>query len=508
MSVRINDMKKRADLVGQVVSSRKRKESDVRAGLSKAFGRRTEKLKQHVGLSEMFTDKEYDILSQKFGDNFFQLQLIMRDVELYMTEMHNSLASVRKSVINPMVTLLKLHDGPQRVMQKRNKRLLDYVKYKAVKDRGDKPDKKTAELGEQFIALNVTLKEELPQLLSLTGKLMEACLNNFVQLQTVWHTLMQKRLGYTIDRMPQDVAQIINDWSGDFTFSEAQVLSLGVCNGTVLADTVNVHNFSAPSTSHGAETASSRRPSSTTTRTFSVEHGTSPKVSVEFGANPPVSFMQSPSHGESFMHHPNGSHAHIGGRSRTNSNFSGTHIPSMNTVVNAPTRSSATPSTGAASNTSYRTTDASPLLPQLSLDTPRFPEFLSDPLSPGYNPNSNGSRPNPPNIAEHPSSPDASRYSGFFSSAMPMAESSTPLTPPDSQPGPKEPKVLFLAASMFEFNIDRARREAGYPYLTYVAGEIFDVIGEKGDLWLARNQDDPTHQVGWIWTKHFAKLAG
>lgn len=33
-------------------------------------------------------------------------------------------------------------------------------------------------------------------------------------------------------------------------------------------------------------------------------------------------------------------------------------------------------------------------------------------------------------------------------------------------------RVLFLAASLFEFNIDRSRKEAGYPYLTYVPGEV------------------------------------
>lgn len=37
--------------------------------------------------------------------------------------------------------------------------------------------------------------------------------------------------------------------------------------------------------------------------------------------------------------------------------------------------------------------------------------------------------------------------------------------------------------------------------------QIFDVIAEKGELWLAKNQDDPNEQVGWIWSKHFAKLA-
>ena len=73
-------------------------------------------------------------------------------------------------------------------------------------------------------------------------------------------------------------------------------------------------------------------------------------------------------------------------------------------------------------------------------------------------------------------------------------------------PGPRTYKVLFPVASVYEFNIDRARREAGIPYLTYVTGEIFDVIGERGELWLAKNQDDPQQQIGWIWNKHFAKL--
>jgi hypothetical protein len=67
--------------------------------------------------------------------------------------------------------------------------------------------------------------------------------------------------------------------------------------------------------------------------------------------------------------------------------------------------------------------------------------------------------------------------------------------------------VLWLAASLFEFNIATTKHEAGYPYLIYQAGEIFDVLGEKGELWLAKNQDDPDDRVGWIWSKHFARLA-
>ena len=83
MAKRIDESKRRADLMEQVTSNRKRKESDVRIGLSKAFGRRTEKLRQQVGLSDMVEDKAYSAVSDKFGSHFFQLQVVMRDVEMY-----------------------------------------------------------------------------------------------------------------------------------------------------------------------------------------------------------------------------------------------------------------------------------------------------------------------------------------------------------------------------------------------------------------------------------------
>jgi len=86
ISMRINEMKRRADIMEQVTKTRKRKESDVRLGLSKAFGRRTEKLRQQVGLSDMIEDKGYSAVSEKFGSHFFQLQVVMRDVEMYTND--------------------------------------------------------------------------------------------------------------------------------------------------------------------------------------------------------------------------------------------------------------------------------------------------------------------------------------------------------------------------------------------------------------------------------------
>jgi hypothetical protein len=86
--------------------------------------------------------------------------------------------------------------------------------------------------------------------------------------------------------------------------------------------------------------------------------------------------------------------------------------------------------------------------------------------------------------------------------------SDTPNEPPAAPVAtstPAAPAVLFCAASLYNFDID-SRSEGGYTYLTYVSGDVFDVIGEKGELWLARNQDDATRTVGWIWNKHFARI--
>lgn len=450
-----------------------------------------------------------------------------------------------------MVTLLKLHEGPQRVMRKRDKRLMDYARLKAIKDRGDKPDRKTREQGEQFDALNDALKDELPKLYALTAKLMEACLDNFVEIQATWYSLLQKKLGHLVDAFPHDINKIVTDWSGDFTFSDAQVLSLGICNGSLLAETVNLVDFGTPSTSTGggAHGSSPRRPSTVTSTGTHVGSPSlvdeSPKVSQEYsrGSN---SFQSARVHGQP-------GHSTGGARRRTDSAVSGTTAATAaaaggghghETSSHAPPRfpmsqRSSTEPALTAGTLHTVPNEPFPSLPRLSLDTASLAEVM---INVGSSSSSSG--------GDNPPTSPGGRYSGFFSSAMPMSDSpdecggggpARPLSGPNAMtaasttttsaaPGPPQqrpssssaaaahsssinedrgakPKVLFLAASIYEFNIDRARREAGYPYLTYVAGEIFDVIAEKGELWLAINQDDPTRQVGWIWNKHFAKLA-
>ncbi|KAJ5558314.1 hypothetical protein N7535_008527 [Penicillium sp. DV-2018c] len=518
VSHRINAMKKRAELVGQAVG-RKRNQSDVRAGLSKAFGRRTEKFRQQVGLSDLFEDKVYDSLAQKLGDGYFQLQVVMRDVESYCrdaqiyvsqfneyadsiadligmspspypqlegkwrrfkmtvheivtTALPEHVAVVRKTVIDPMVELLGLYNAPQRVMRKRDKRLPEYARYKAIQDRGDKPDKKTTEQGEQFLALNDTLKEELPKLYALTSKLMEACLKNFVEIQTVWYSILQKKIGVHVDLFPSDLDRLIGEFNSEHILMEARVEELSSCNGSLLAHSLNLVPNSPTEREHSL--MSPRRPStvnSSSARRSGSITSDSRKVSRDFsvGSQP----YQSPQvDGQSRR----------SSRYRADSVFSGRVVPDTPSQLLQQVTSSPAPP---------RTSDVEPFpsLPRLSLDAP----FLTDMITSSSH------------SSNAPTSP-TDRYSGFFSSAMPMSDTPIDNSPPGERSAPQTgPATLFCAASVCDFNIE-TRTEGGYPYLTYVSGDVFDIIGEKGELWLARNQDDSTRTVGWIWNRHVVRI--
>lgn len=391
-----------------------------------------------------------------------------------------------------MTTLLKLHDGPQKFMQKRNKRLLDYARFKAIKDRGERPDKKLAEQGEQFIAINETLKEELPKLFALTGKLVEACLNNFVQLQLQWNVIWRRKLSQAIDdcKVPGQISDIVESFAGDFAFFEAQVLALGVCNGSMLADAVNQVSLLSPSTNvNGDGAASPGQVSSldvTKRRTISISSDRSPMLpQPDFGAGnfSVENGLQLASGGLSSLNHQDTSNRRVRASSTVSSQ--GPRTPEMPGAYRSYFNGSVPNSGRPITSISRTTTDPPPSLPRSSLDVPSVNRLSGE--GPLVNRPRSGSTYPPPggpsgrsvestssqtgqDTHQRSSSP-SSRFSGLFSSAMPMSDS-PPAQPPAEPQGRTEFKVLFLAASVYEFNIDRARKEAGYPYLTYVAGEV------------------------------------
>ena len=572
ISVRINDMKKHSELVEQGLK-RNRKESDVRGGISKVINRQTEKLKQNVGVSKVVEDREYAQVRERYTENLAHLILVREDVRTYMnvasrtTQRFNELAlaidgwidvghtnypekesrwrqfgmivrelvtvaipehigAIQKVVVDPMTAAAKmletLSKDPKGLIQKRDKKSIDYARWKNMKDRGEKIDKKTSDRMEEWEALNREAKGRMLKLIDLTSHLAQGCLRSYVQIQRTWQMIWQRKLAAVVGVSTPDISKIAKEWREDFDYPEAQALSMGICNGSLLAEVVNLVTFATPiSNFDGA--SSPRQPSwnGAGKRSFSINSDASPNFSIEFTPRHSGSFTASPM-AETY---DRASHSLPANRMRGVSAASGPSTVSdivfrngSTTALNNTTNQGASnnrPSTSAGSS-GHR----SPMPPRLSLDAPSPTIGIIKPNTTTARPDSgstfysaNGGRApgsETLSLSPIPRTTTGSTTSDVFSSALPMSESPFTATPSTTTTSTNNEDrridVLFLAASVYEFNIDRSRREAGFPYLTYVTGEIFDVIAERGELWLARNQDDPEKQIGWIWNKHFAKL--
>ncbi|KAJ5279988.1 hypothetical protein N7478_005360 [Penicillium angulare] len=368
-------------------------------------------------ISDPDSDKEYAALSQSYDDNMFQLQVVIRDMENYMSNFTQQINNFM-DVIDRFDELVQVNafpsswselEGKWRVLKTSIQDIKSaegsahfndvlwthlfssssyYSTFMAAKERGERSGKKTTENAQIFIALNETLKSELPKLYTLTARLAHTCLHNLVQIEKAWFYLVQKKLGPLIDSFSDNTQDILDDWAADFRLVETQILKLGICNGSLLENTLFTHR---PSTSTGSQ-----------------QPPPPPQP-------PPQIFGENDS-------------------------------SIIDTEPDAPLELSA-----------WRDSTRPDPSKRQDLNLPRA------------------------------ASPVETELAGTGLAGA-------------------RPNVLFLAASVFEFNIDYFRKEAGYPWLTYAAGEIFEIVGEKGELWLANNLDDPTHNLGWIWNKHFAKL--
>jgi len=126
-----------------------------------------------------------------------------------------------------------MNESPQIIMTKRNNKAVDYARYKAIKDRGDTPDKRTKELADAYVALNETLIEELPRLFHLTKKLVDAVLFNFIDLQAQWMNDWASKIKMTFMdlEMPLNLEAFVDAFATSFTYHESMLTKLSICNG-------------------------------------------------------------------------------------------------------------------------------------------------------------------------------------------------------------------------------------------------------------------------------------
>ncbi|KAK4251884.1 hypothetical protein C7999DRAFT_10504 [Corynascus novoguineensis] len=552
----INKTKKNFELVGQIVSNRKRKESDVRAGIARAFGKRVDKL-QVSAATKTAEDDEYRKLQQQFGDDYLRLQVVLRDVEYYTrnvaTYVHEflqylssmelvmrlqpsrdyahleskwvqfnvsmrdiekivlerHLADVRKHVIEPFEQVIRCYGNPSLAMKKRAKRRLDYERYMALKANGKKVDKQLAEQVEQYEALNDTLKKELPKLSAMTAKIGNICLGKFISIQAAWFAIWKEKVKAPLSDVAHvpEVSEIVSSFQREFALQEERAKALGIVNPTLKGR--GSQSTTDDSSSIRSKTRS--RPSdilSTRGRGMSVNSDHVPVLptpdfvkrnSGQFSLSPASSALPSPAN--YYRDYYSGIN---GGNARGSSGSPIT--PAEPTSGSRPAVGVGLPAMRPSTGRSFDSAS----LPRQSSDSAAA---MSSTNRRDSNSTFNSSYPAYSAGAEQ----QTRRLSGLFSSALPLPDGPEERSARSSRASSRDRggaggvgsgyNVLWLAASLFEFNIETTKHEAGYPYLTYQAGEIFDVIAEKGELWLAKNQDDPREVVGWIWSKHFAKLA-
>ncbi|KAM0531819.1 hypothetical protein ACHAPW_008402 [Verticillium nonalfalfae] len=544
--IEINKTKKNFELVGQIVG-RKRKESDVKAGFARAFGKRVDRLQ--ATSTRIPEDPEYAKLHEKFGDDYLRLQVVLRDVEFYTRQvtsyvheflqylssmelvmrlqpgsypeieskwvqfnvsmrdiekvaLDQHLAQVRKQVIEPFELVIKAYGNPSLAMKKREKRRLDFERAEQIRKGGKTLDPKLKELVEQYDALNDTLIKELPQLSALTEKVGKICLENLVNIQAKWYSIWKDKVKVVLadtSSLPE-MPDVVSIFQHDFKFAQDQLDTIGILHpeykGRASQSTITTRASTEDGTPRNRP-----RPAELTPRNRgrSMNSEQTPALPTpEFKRNSgqftlsPTSTVPSP-HQYYYRDYYTNANATASG--------SGSGSGQRPSVPPSPRTEDSSPSLRAAGGYPL----ARPSTGR-SYDSGGLPRESSD--SSLHNRRDSNSTYNSGYPATEPK-----RYSGLFHSALPLPDSaeesqrSSRASSRERFPESSNYNVLWLAASLFEFNIETTKNEAGYPYLTYQAGEIFDVIAEKGELWLAKNQDDPREQVGWIWSKHFARLA-
>ena len=585
-SNRINDSKKRAEVLDGIIGAQKSKDLDLSKALGKAFGRRADKLRQQVGLAEVYDDDDYRQVLHKYQNNRVLYEIFRGEfqkiIESYKTLMqqwlslaeawefavevgaspspeieskwranvtlvrdiqgfayNDLMSSVYRKCTQPMEELERLYNQPEKLMTKRKKRLPEYAKYRSLLDQGVKPDKRTVEQGEQFLALNDTLKDELPKLYHLTEKFMKEILGVFASLKTSFWRTIRNKLQFIVedkstsklmrdnipDEITKDMGEIHATFKSDYQILEHQVMELGICNGSTLADTSNFmpsmiatpeDSSKRPSTtSRDTHSTKMQNPSSYSTPDFhnrGSAGSTNRHSPLASTARPSTESGDYPIYGATGLDGNGSAHGRSGsgsgGASRLPQTSSETMSPASlasssgtfffgNSPQPTPPLSTAAAGSyeGAGSYYNYPMQSQRPHLPpQTRSSNATF--FTANASAPVGN--------------RHTSSSPRNQSSSVFSSAMPLSDSPkdtrSPTVEKQTSSGQKEHNVIFLAASLYEFKLTEERKQAGYKYLTYMPGEIFDVLGTNGELWLAKNQDDPTETIGWIWEKHFARL--
>ena len=349
-------------------------------------------------------------------------------------------------------------------MKKRAKRRLDFERAEQLKRSGRTVDAKLTELVEQYEALNDTLKKELPKLSELTVKIGNISMGNFVNLQTSWYGMWKDKVKVVLEGSHQipEISDIVSAFKRDYQFALDAVSTIGIVNPAYKGRASHSRTQSIDDSS--SMTKIKTRPTDLSARSRGPSiNGEGPPTlpTPDFSVrNSSDTFSMSPS---SISPNPHQYYYRDYYSGFSNNGYrSGSGISSIGQDT-SPTPRSQPPTA----------TVAPPRPPTgRSVDSTGMPRQSTDSSITRWRDSSSTT------YMHHGGPEPPRRFSGLFHSALPLPdeaeESARSSRASSRERGPASGgyNVMWLAASLFEFNIETTKHEAGYPYLVYQAGEV------------------------------------
>ncbi|KAG2184031.1 hypothetical protein INT44_009042, partial [Umbelopsis vinacea] len=221
---RINEIKRRKDIVEKIVGDRRR--TDV------------SKFKQATGIAAEGTqDAFFDALFVKFEEQQETARQLARDVQGWLRHVKENFESmfqlavsledlytswggvtvkslervkafkdcavslttslsreletlVRSIVYSRIDSFLKLFNNPQQVILKRANKLIDHDRANGIKAKGGVPDKALQESADAYLSINAQLVDELPKFLLLSTQYFNFIVEEFAEVQIKFNKLM------------------------------------------------------------------------------------------------------------------------------------------------------------------------------------------------------------------------------------------------------------------------------------------------------------------------------
>ncbi|CAG8610451.1 20797_t:CDS:10 [Cetraspora pellucida] len=221
---RINEIKRRKDIVEKIVGSKKKSDADIKHAtgiakptedeLYKAYVTKFKTLEQkgiqlakdvrnwvkHVKM--FFEDQQrlaaaiedfyiLGVAANKTSDDCIRIVEYVKAIRSFSISCGKEMEDSIKKIIYPQIEKsLDLFKAPAAVMKKRERKILDYDRANSIKARGATPDKTLQQSADAFVSISAQLHEELPMFFIYITEYFDIIVHELIKIQAKFYRQM------------------------------------------------------------------------------------------------------------------------------------------------------------------------------------------------------------------------------------------------------------------------------------------------------------------------------